>query len=124
MTGMLSFARLLALLEVSRTGSISAAAKRLQLTPSAVSHQISTLEREVETRLIERGPRGVWLTVAGTRLAEDSEAVAELMQRAEQEGNVVPCDDLPKSFVLTSEYGFTRVRLTSLNSSTLEKRLK
>ena len=37
---------------------------------------------------------------------------------------VVPCDDLPKSFVLTSEYGFTRVRLTSLNSATLEKRLK
>ena len=32
--------------------------------------------------------------------------------------------DLPKSFVLTSEYGFSRVRLTSLSSSTLEKRLK
>ncbi|WP_066299673.1 LysR family transcriptional regulator [Arthrobacter luteolus] len=85
MAGMLSFARLVALLEVSRTGSISAAAKKLQLTPSAVSHQISTLERELETRLIERGPRGVWLTAAGSRLAEHSESVAELMQRAEQE---------------------------------------
>lgn len=85
MAGMLSFARLVALLEVSRTGSISAAAKKLQLTPSAVSHQISTLERELETRLIERGPRGVWLTAAGSRLAEYSESVAELMQRAEQE---------------------------------------
>jgi hypothetical protein len=37
---------------------------------------------------------------------------------------VVPCDDLPKSFVLTSEYGFNRIHLTSLNSATLEKRLK
>ena len=46
------------------------------------------------------------------------------LNKAEQEGQVVPCDDLPKSFVLTSEYGFTRVRLTSLNSATLEKRLK
>ena len=44
--------------------------------------------------------------------------------KAEKDGEVVPCDDLPKSFVLTSEYGFTRVRLTSLNSATLEKRLK
>ena len=48
----------------------------------------------------------------------------EFLSRAEKEGQVVPCDDLPKSFVLTSEYGFTRVRLTSLNSATLEKRLK
>ncbi len=46
------------------------------------------------------------------------------LERSEKEGEVVPCDDLPKSFVLTSEYGFTRVRLTSLSSSTLEKRLK
>ena len=43
---------------------------------------------------------------------------------AEKEGQVVPCDDLPKSFVLTSEYGFTRVHLTALSPATLEKRLK
>ena len=50
-----------------------------------------------------------------------SRRTREFLDRAEQEGEVVPCDDLPKSFVLTSEYGFTRVRLTSLSSSTLEK---
>ena len=48
----------------------------------------------------------------------------EFLDAAEKEGEVVPCDDLPKSFVLTSEYGFNRVHLTSLNSATLEKRLK
>ena len=48
----------------------------------------------------------------------------EFLEKAEQEGQIVPCDDLPKSFVLTSEYGFTRVRLTALNAATLEKRLK
>ena len=47
----------------------------------------------------------------------------EFLTRAEQEGLVVPCDDLPKSFILTSEYGLTRVYLTALNASTLEKRL-
>lgn len=46
------------------------------------------------------------------------------LEKAEKEGAVVPCDDLPKSFVLTSEYGFTRVYLTMLNTATLEKRLK
>ena len=40
------------------------------------------------------------------------------------EGEVIPCDDLPKSFILTAEYGFSRVHLTALNAATLEKRLK
>lgn len=48
----------------------------------------------------------------------------KFLNRAEQEGNVVPCDDLPKSFVLTVEYGMEHVHLTALSSQTLEKRLK
>ena len=48
----------------------------------------------------------------------------EFLQHAEQEGQVVPCDDLPKSYVLTAEYGMNRVYLTSLNSTTVEKRMK
>ena len=46
------------------------------------------------------------------------------LERAEKMGEVVPCDDLPKSFVLTTEYGFSRVHLTALSTQTLEKRLK
>ena len=53
-----------------------------------------------------------------------SKRTREFLAKAEQEGQVVPCDDLPKSYVLTTEYGFSRVRLTSLSSYTLEKRLK
>ena len=53
-----------------------------------------------------------------------SKRTREFLEEAEREGEVVPCDDLPKSFVLTSEYGFNRVHLTALNSATLEKRLK
>jgi len=53
-----------------------------------------------------------------------SKRTREFLEKSEKEGLVVPCDDLPKSFVLTSEYGFSRVRLTSLSSYTLEKRLK
>ena len=48
----------------------------------------------------------------------------EFLAAAEKEGQVVPCDDLPKAFVLTAEYGMNRLYLTSLNASTLEKRMK
>ena len=53
-----------------------------------------------------------------------SKRTREFLNRAEKEGQVIPCDELPKSFVLTAEYGLSRVHLTSLASSTLEKRLK
>ena len=53
-----------------------------------------------------------------------SKRTREFLEKSEREGLVVPCDDLPKSFVLTSEYGFNRVHLTALASATLEKRLK
>ena len=53
-----------------------------------------------------------------------SKRTREFLAHAEKEGQVVPCDDLPKSFVLTAEYGLDRVYLTSLSSATLEKRIK
>ena len=46
------------------------------------------------------------------------------LKKAQDEGLVVPCDDLPKSFVVTDEYGLTRVHESVLASATLEKRLK
>ena len=53
-----------------------------------------------------------------------SKRTQEFLNQAEKNGEVVPCDDLPKSFVLTAEYGMNRIYLTSLNASTLEKRMK
>ena len=53
-----------------------------------------------------------------------SKRTVAFLNQAEKDGIIVPCDDLPKSFVLTAEYGLTRVHLTSLNSYTLDKRLK
>lgn len=46
------------------------------------------------------------------------------LEKAEREGQVVPCDDLPKSFIVTSEYGMVKVYLSALSSATLEKRMK
>ena len=53
-----------------------------------------------------------------------SKRTREFLEAAEQEGQVVPCDDLPKSFILTDEYEMPRIYLTSLSAYTLEKRMK
>jgi len=53
-----------------------------------------------------------------------SKRTRDFLKKAEQAGMVIPCDDLPKSFVLTAEYGLNQVHLTALSSHTLEKRLK
>ena len=53
-----------------------------------------------------------------------SSKTRDFLARAEKEGQVVPCDDLPKAYVLTAEYGLQKVYLSSLNVSTLEKRMK
>ena len=53
-----------------------------------------------------------------------SKRTRAFLEEAEKQGRVVPCDDLPKSFLLTAEYGFSRVYLTSLGTQTLEKRVK
>ena len=53
-----------------------------------------------------------------------SRRTVDFLNHAEKEGQVVPCDELPKSFVLTSEYGLPRVWLTEYSTGTLEKRLK
>lgn len=53
-----------------------------------------------------------------------SKRTRDFLSKAEAQGQVIPCDDLPKSFVLTAEYGINQVHLTALSSSTLEKRMR
>jgi len=47
-------------------GSFSAAARRMGLTPSAVSRQVARLEAVLQVRLLERTTRKLRLTDAGT----------------------------------------------------------
>ena len=53
-----------------------------------------------------------------------SKRTREFLSNAEQEGQVVPCDELPKSYIVTAEYGMDRVYLSALSSATLEKRMR
>ncbi len=56
-------------MEVVHAGSVTEAAARLDVAPSAVSRQIARLERELDTLLFERKARGMQLNSAGELLA-------------------------------------------------------
>jgi molybdate transport repressor ModE-like protein len=75
--------RLRVLGEVARHGSLSAAADALSYTTSAVSQHIAALEREAGIALVERRPRGVQLTQAGTLLVEHAAIVLRDLDAAE-----------------------------------------
>ncbi|MFF1593350.1 LysR family transcriptional regulator [Streptomyces sp. NPDC058286] len=55
-------------LEVARTGSVTEAAQKLQVAPSAISRQIAKLESGTGVALFVRHPRGMTMTDAGSRL--------------------------------------------------------
>lgn len=78
---MLSLDRLDLLARFARLGSISAVANEAGFTPSAVSQQLATLEREIGAALLERGPRSAQLTGAGVVLAERA---LDLLAQAQQ----------------------------------------
>ena len=46
------------------------------------------------------------------------------LSQAEKEGEVVPCDDLPATFILTQEYGMNRIYLTEQPTRRLKEKLK
>ncbi|NUP21294.1 MAG: LysR family transcriptional regulator [Streptomyces sp.] len=75
-----------AFLEVARHGSFTVAARTLGWTQSAVSRQISSLERAMGgAPLFDRLPRGVRLTEAGRVLVPYAEAVTESLHGALRE---------------------------------------
>ncbi len=78
------FKGLLAFDAVVRLGSISKAAEELNLTVSAVSHQIANLEAFVGRQLFNRSSRGLTLTILGERFRRDVTGALTLIASAAQ----------------------------------------
>lgn len=74
-------------LEVARLHSVRSAADRLHVAPSAVSRQLSKLEHEFDTQLLERHSTGVRLTAAGELLAKHLAVVFDCIDVAKGEIN-------------------------------------
>lgn len=73
------------LVELERRGSLAAVAEALHLSPSGISAQITRLEREVGATLVARVGRGLRLTEAGHRLAENGRELLAAMESAESD---------------------------------------
>jgi len=76
-------AQLEVLRELEARGSVTEVAAALHRSPSAVSQQLRTLQRQVGVPLVERYGRGVRLTDAGHALAASSLRIAAAMAEAE-----------------------------------------
>lgn len=66
----------------AETGSFSAAARRLALTPAAVSRNVALLERNLGVRLFQRSTRKLTLTEAGERFLVEIGGNLEALQAA------------------------------------------
>ena len=74
-----------AIATIAECGTVSKAAKRLQLTQPALSYQIKKLEAEAGTALFWRTRRGMVPTAAGERLIQAARAVRSTVARAGEE---------------------------------------
>jgi len=83
MTARLERIHLTLLREVDRRGSLTAAAKTLGLTQSALSHAIKRVEQQFGTALWEKEGRGLRLTPAGRYLLELAQRLLPELDHAE-----------------------------------------
>jgi DNA-binding transcriptional LysR family regulator len=82
---MFDLMRLRVLAAVADQGTLASAADVLHLTPSAVSQQMSKLEREAGCRLIERHGRRARLTEEGELLAKHARRILGAVAEAESD---------------------------------------
>lgn len=64
--------------------NFSAAAKELYVTQPAVSHQISSLEKELGTKLFHRSTRRISLTKSGELFLEDAKRMLDMEETARE----------------------------------------
>jgi LysR family transcriptional regulator, regulator for metE and metH len=81
---MLQRSHLAIIREVERQGSVTAAATRLFLTQSALSHAIRKLEQSLGTAVWEREGRSLRLTQSGAHLLDLANRVLPQLEQAEQ----------------------------------------
>ncbi len=82
---MLNLARLQILFELRQRGTLAEVADALHLSPSAVSQQLSTLERETGTQLLRKTGRRVTLTPQAEVLCDHAAEILRTVETAESD---------------------------------------
>ena len=89
--------------EVADNGSVSAAAKNLYISQSAVSQAIKQLEDQLEVKLFTRGTRGVTLTGEGNTLYQYVSSAIGLIQSAEEKISLTKSLDMGQLIIGASD---------------------
>jgi DNA-binding transcriptional LysR family regulator len=105
----LNLAPLRAFVEVVERGSFTAAAKELNLTQPAVTHQVQELERRFKVALVERFGKRAYLTQAGEKLIEHARKLLEEDTRTQRGFGRMPLRT--SSSIVDSAQSSSRARL-------------
>ena len=81
----LDLGKLHAFVEVARTGGYTSAARRLHVTPSAISHALRTLQDSVGHELVDWRGRRLLLTAQGEELFQTCQLVFDRLEEADRQ---------------------------------------
>lgn len=81
----LKFSHLRMIVALSDHGSVSAAAETMNISQPAASRTIAEMEKIVDSKLIDRLPRGVRLTAPGEALARRARSILLELRQADRE---------------------------------------
>jgi DNA-binding transcriptional LysR family regulator len=81
----ITLAQIQAFVKVAETGSFTTASEVLGMTQSAISHSISSLEKELQVSLLERSRNGVFLTEIGNRVLVQAREMLRIAEQIRQE---------------------------------------
>ena len=84
----LKISQLRALVAIADRGKFSEASLHLELSQSAVSHAIATLEEELGVVLLQRGRHGATLTPIGEQVVTEARQVLQLLETICQKANL------------------------------------
>ncbi|STV76997.1 transcriptional regulator [Klebsiella michiganensis] len=71
-----------AFIEVADTGSLNLAAENLNITASAVSHQIASLEQYLGKKIFSRSSKGMVLTTIGEKYLKEVSGALNIIGQA------------------------------------------
>ncbi|NJO50380.1 MAG: LysR family transcriptional regulator, partial [Leptolyngbyaceae cyanobacterium RM2_2_4] len=84
----IKLSQLRALIAVADHGNFSEAALYLDVSQSAVSHAIATLESELGVVLLSRGRHGANLTPVGQQIIQYARQVMQMLEQISKEANL------------------------------------
>lgn len=119
MKNLASLSQIMVFCRIAETGSLSAAARELNVTPSAVSKSLAQLEQRLGVLLIKRTTRSMTLTEGGRALLQRTGALLDTFEEALDEAHQFRSHPIGP-LRLTSSVAFGCAQLSSITGRFIE----